>query len=97
MTHTSTVDLCLEEIERLKRARDRAVAQRAAMEAALWRSEWLLKKVIDGSRIDVAEIEAFLLEPRHHPEDITLPVGSVGAAKPSEGTDGQGEPAHVDI
>lgn len=62
---SATVDLCLEEIERLKHARDRAIAQRAAMEAALWHAEWLLKRVVDGSRIDVAEIEAFLAEPRH--------------------------------
>lgn len=93
----SSIDICLYEIERLKRDRDRAIAQRAAMEAALWRSEWLLKKVVDGSRIDVAEIETFLEEPRHHPQDVTLLDGKVGTAMASEGPVEQGDMGHVDI
>ena len=89
----SSIDTCLYEIERLKRQRDRAIAQRAAMEAALWRAEFLLKKVVDGSRIDVAEIEAFLLEPRHHPwtpgEAVTAQGEGAGAVSPGTG--------HVDV
>lgn len=93
MSRTTTVDLCLEKIEALKRERDRAIAQRASMEGALWHAEWLLKKVVQGSRIDVAEIEAFLAEPRHHPltpgEAVTAQGEGAGAVSP--GTE------HVDI
>ena len=92
----SVVDKCLYEIERLKEQRDRAVAQRAAMEGALWRAEWLLKRVVDGKRIDVAEIEAFILEPRHHPwtpgEAVTAQGEGAGAVSP-----GTGEVGHVDV
>lgn len=92
-----TVDLCLEEIERLKQQRDRAVAQRAALEGALWHAEWLLKKVVDGTRIDALEITTFLSEPRHHPQDVTLLDGKVGTAMASEGPVEQGGMGHVDI
>ena len=86
---TTTVDLCLEKIESLRQERDRAIAQRASMEGALWHAEWLLQKVVKGTRIDVAEIEAFLLEPRHHPltpgEAVTAQGEGVGAASPGSG------------
>lgn len=89
----SSIDTCLYEIERLKKQRDRAIAQRAAMEAALWHAEWLLKKVVDGSRIDVTEIAAFLEEPRHSPqapgEAVTAQGEGAGAVSPGTG--------HVDV
>lgn len=89
----TTVDLCLEKVSRLMEQRDRAIAQRAAMEGALWRAEWLLKQIVDGKRIDVDEIAEFLAEPRHRPltpgEVVTAQGEGVGSASPGAG--------HVDV
>lgn len=79
---SNTVNLCLEEIERLKRARDRAVVQGATHESHLWHAETLLKQLTallprliaatpaDGVARDSLADQAreFVNEPRRHPK-----------------------------
>lgn len=100
---SNTVNLCLEEIERLKRERDRAIGQRAGYESHLWFAESLIKQFVqltprliaatpaDGVARDslVEQGDEFIREERHHPTISALPVAAAGHDDLQQGNFGQ--------